>query len=105
MQLPGMLVEYLINGSCALIWIWGSFTLFNITLDSVNDADLLLLVPGLYVVGMIVDHLAKLIQDPLFPRINSLLHYTEEPNTGKATDSGSWPNGITGRSHKSVTSK
>jgi hypothetical protein len=65
MQLPEMLVEYLINGSCALIWIWGSFSLFKINLHSVDHADLLLLVPGLYVVGMIVDHLAKLIRDSL----------------------------------------
>jgi hypothetical protein len=63
MQLPGMLVEYLINGSCALIWIWGIFELLDINLPSVSGAGLLLLVPGLYVVGMIVDHLAKLILD------------------------------------------
>jgi hypothetical protein len=65
MQLPGLLVEYLINGSCALIWIWGSFKLFNINSPFDNDAGLLILVPGLYVVGMIVDHLAKLIVDHL----------------------------------------
>ena len=61
MQLPGMLVEYLINGSCALIWIWGIFELLNINFPSVSDPRLLLLVPGLYVVGMIVDHLAWLL--------------------------------------------
>jgi hypothetical protein len=83
MQLPEMLVEYLINGSCALIWIWGSFKLFKINLGSVDHADLLLLVPGLYVVGMIVDHLAKLIREPLFD-------YIKKHKTGTDTGSGSW---------------
>ena len=59
MQIPGLLVEYLINGSCALIWIWGVFKLINIELPTVSDARLLLLVPGLYVVGMVVDRVAK----------------------------------------------
>ena len=58
MQLPGLLVEYLINGSCALIWLAVLLKATGIDLPQGNDARLAILLPGLYVLGMIVDYLA-----------------------------------------------
>jgi hypothetical protein len=58
MQLPGMLIEYLITGSCALIWMWVFSKVLGKEVPSVSDARLVLLIPAIYVVGMIIDYLA-----------------------------------------------
>ena len=59
MQLPGMLIEYLINGSCALIWIWISLRMLGMEVPSVSDARLVLFLPAIYVIGMIIDYVAR----------------------------------------------
>lgn len=64
MQLPGLLVEYLVNGSCALIWIWILFHVPSVDLPAGMDmarmdgARIALFIPILYVLGMIVDFLS-----------------------------------------------
>ena len=60
MQLPGLLVEYLIDGSVALLWIIPLLSMVGITLPS-DSSKLVLFFPGLYVVGMTVDYLARFI--------------------------------------------
>ena len=59
MQLPGMLIEYLINGSCALIWIWISLRMLGKEVPSVSDPRLVLFLPVIYVIGMIIDYVAR----------------------------------------------
>ncbi|GEM_PF-2750765 len=66
MQIPGLLVEYLINGAVALIWLLplaASLGLIPDKTDSLINATLLL-VPGLYVLGMIIDSAASLMVTP-----------------------------------------
>lgn len=59
MQLPGMLIEYLITGSCALIWMWVLSSVLGKGLPSISDTRLLLFLPAIYVVGMIIDYVAR----------------------------------------------
>src|ERR1044071_527180 len=59
MQLPGMLIEYLINGSCALIWMWGFSRALSMEIPNISDTRLLLFLPALYVIGMIIDYVAR----------------------------------------------
>jgi len=57
-SLPGLLIEYLINGAVAFIWIRELFS----SLPPLAGGDLaLLLIPVLYVVGMAVDLTAFVI--------------------------------------------
>lgn len=63
MQLPGMLIEYLITGSCALIWMWVISKVLGKAVPSVSDARLILLIPAIYVVGMIIDYVAHALVD------------------------------------------
>ncbi|HWM94339.1 MAG TPA: hypothetical protein VN493_26520 [Thermoanaerobaculia bacterium] len=71
MNLPGMLVEYLITGSCALIWVRGTLLLLQannnlpdgLVLQGWDGAKLAFLVPGIYVLGMLVDFLGKGLVD------------------------------------------
>lgn len=75
MQLPGMLIEYLITGACAIPWLYLLVLIstgkpLRLPLEFKLDAGLVaLLVPIIYVVGMIIDFLAlvlvKRIQDYL----------------------------------------
>ena len=51
-SLPGLLVEYLINGSVALIW------LVALVPSAPQGLDPLFLAPGIYVLGMLVDFCA-----------------------------------------------
>ncbi len=57
MQLPGLLVEYLIDGSVALLWILPVLSAFGFILPS-DTSVLILFIPGLYVIGMTIDFLA-----------------------------------------------
>ncbi len=71
MNLPGMLVEYLITGSCALLWVRALLLLVGsdlpegLSFQGWDGAKLALLVPGIYVLGMLVDFLGKGITDLL----------------------------------------
>jgi hypothetical protein len=61
MQLPTFFIEYLINGSCALVWISWLLIVFG-AIDRVPDmgaGKLALLVPALYVLGMTIDWIAR----------------------------------------------
>jgi len=81
MQLPGLLIEYLINGSSALLWIWSLYMVLKKPLPSIEDKYLLVFLPGLYVLGMIIDYVATLtakalkdrIEDPYESRLVRLL--------------------------------
>jgi hypothetical protein len=59
MQLPGMLIEYLITGSCALIWMWVLAKVLGKEVPDVTDARLIVFIPAIYVVGMIIDYVAR----------------------------------------------
>lgn len=71
MQLPGLLVEYLVIGSCALIWIWilclfpGLHLPDPVDFAKLDGARIALMIPMLYVVGMIVDFVALITVQPL----------------------------------------
>lgn len=56
MSLPGLLIEYLINGCIALIWI--SSLKIGDTISALTDAEKLLIIPVAYVVGMFIDFIA-----------------------------------------------
>ncbi len=55
MQTPGMFIEYLINGSVALVWVLPILKLLEIPTPK-ETATAALLLPGLYVIGMIIDY-------------------------------------------------
>lgn len=56
MVLPGFFLECLVTGSCALLWLFGLFRLYKISLPlEVEAAHLVVLAPGLHVIGMLID--------------------------------------------------
>jgi hypothetical protein len=62
MVLPGFFLEYLVTGSCALLWIYGVFSIFGLQ-DSlrIDSARALLIAPAIYVVGLIVDTVSRTV--------------------------------------------
>ena len=58
MALPGLLIESLINGAIALIWI---LPLWPKQFDKLQGIDILLLAPITYIIGMYIDLLAFLL--------------------------------------------
>src|SRR4051812_13237476 len=64
--LPGLLIEYLISGALALVWLVP--TLEASGFDNVLELPLPLLVVGLYVLGMTVDFFAFWVVKP-FKRV------------------------------------
>jgi len=67
MALPGLLIEYLINGILALIWLYP--LLKRLGLADTNSSYLPLFALGLYVIGMIVDYIAWTVTRPIKFRI------------------------------------
>jgi len=63
MALPGLLIEYLINGALALIWLYPLLKRFG--LPEINSSYLPVLALGIYVVGMVVDYIAWSVTRPL----------------------------------------
>lgn len=63
MALPGLLIEYLINGSIALLWILQLVK--PVELSKIDMGETLFLIPIAYVLGMFVDVLAWLLTRPL----------------------------------------
>lgn len=61
MSLPGLLIEYLITGATAFLWLWfllhHPWTVIPAQLrpDTINSAKITLMVPFAYVLGMIID--------------------------------------------------
>ena len=62
--IPGLLVEYLINGSIALLWLLPTLQLMGFAMQKDSSINLLLL-PGLYMLGMIMDFLGWVILWPI----------------------------------------
>ena len=62
MNLPGLLVEYLINGCMAMIWLL-SFETTGI-LSDLTDTEKFLLIPIAYVLGMFIDFIAYFLTQP-----------------------------------------
>lgn len=60
MQTPGMFIEYLINGSVALMWALPLLRSIGVPTPQ-DTATAALAVPGLYVVGMMMDFLGWII--------------------------------------------
>jgi hypothetical protein len=67
MAIPGLLVEYLISGALALVWL--APLLKRVELDVTQANVLPLLVLWLYVVGMVVDFLAFWLVKPIKPMV------------------------------------
>jgi hypothetical protein len=67
MAIPGLLVEYLISGAIALIWLYP--LLRNAGFAKTDPSYLPFLVLGLYVVGMMIDFSAWALTRPIKHRI------------------------------------
>lgn len=84
--LPGLLIEYLVNGSIALIWIYpqlaGSLT------ELPEQLRPLLLVAALYVIGMVIDVTAWVITRPLKHWVRKLVHNKYRGESGSMSASG-----------------
>jgi hypothetical protein len=63
MTLPGLLIEYLINGATALVWL--APLLASHGIDVFQSGTLPFLIVGLYVFGMVIDFLAYWLVRPL----------------------------------------
>jgi hypothetical protein len=63
MAVPGLLIEYLINGALALIWIYPLAK--NHGLSDLSPSYLVLLALGLYFIGMVVDIVAWKVTRPI----------------------------------------
>jgi len=63
MALPGLLIEYLINGALALLWL--SPLLKYLGLPEIHSSYLPIFALGIYVVGMIVDFIAWFVTRPV----------------------------------------
>ena len=65
MALPGFFIEYLINGSVSLIWIWLVIRLLGQQIPDEPPSVVILFAPVLYVLGMIIDFIAKFVTNLL----------------------------------------
>ncbi len=70
MILPGLVIEYLITGATAFLWMWFLLHLLPMglrpnMLDTLDSAKLTLMVPFAYVVGMIIDFASRLVTNAL----------------------------------------
>jgi hypothetical protein len=63
MALPGLLIEYLITGAIALIWLYPLIERAGYT--QISASNLSLAVPALYVAGMVIDFAAYWLTKPL----------------------------------------
>jgi len=89
MQIHELLIEYLITGSVALIWIIPLMSLLNLIPSKEYAPFFLLFTPGLYVVGMIIDFLSGRLLKRLRNRIGN--EFNEKLKTlGKEPDSFSF---------------
>ena len=69
--LPGLLIEYLVNGTIALVWL---YPLIASYLRDVTASLLPVIAVGLYVVGMVIDVVAWAVTRPLKHRIRRRVH-------------------------------
>ncbi|UCH95330.1 MAG: hypothetical protein JSV88_00405 [Candidatus Aminicenantes bacterium] len=93
MAIPGLFVEYLINGALALIWIyplWIHPNLKKVNLDTIPTISLPLIVLGLYFIGMIIDFCAFMVLRPIKYKIRGRIErrykISKERIPGKTAD-------------------
>ncbi len=77
MNLPGLLVEYLINGSIALVWLL-KIDKLQLVFAEIQDNQILI-IPIAYVLGMFIDFLAALLVHPF----KKLIRRSSEKTVGK----------------------
>ncbi len=63
MMLPGLFVEYLVNGAVALVWAYP--LLYSVGMGKIDASYLPLLALGLYVLGMFIDFFAWMLTRPV----------------------------------------
>lgn len=67
MNLPGLLIEYLITGVLAVLWI-ATIVRFGSNpappFDQLSGPQVTLLAPVAYILGMLIDYIGKLLTDP-----------------------------------------
>jgi len=86
MQIPGLLIEYLITGSVALIWLVPLLSMSGVSLQGCDGAVIALFAPGLYVVGMIVDSIGWFVLRPQRRRIRQRVYEGHDFGGGKVFD-------------------
>jgi hypothetical protein len=59
MQLPGLLVEYLINGVISLLWVMPTGIILGVEVNKFDTTTALILLPALYLMGMLIDFLGS----------------------------------------------
>jgi len=79
MQIPGLLVEYLINGSTALVWLTPLLLLGGLPINIDHAFTLALFVPILYVLGMIIDSIGRIALNPHKRRIQKSVYEKLNP--------------------------
>jgi len=84
MQLPGLLIEYLISGAFALLWILVLLVTPGVEIPMPRSSKLWpLLVPLLYVLGMLIDYIASIAVYPLKQRIKRRVRILSNHDTTK----------------------
>jgi hypothetical protein len=66
-NLPGLLIEYLITGVLAILWIGGVIMLGSDAapaFDQLSGPQVTLLAPLAYILGMLIDYIGKRLTDP-----------------------------------------
>jgi hypothetical protein len=73
--LPGLLIEYLITGATAFLWLWFLFhhpqtvVPTDLRLDRIDAATITLGIPFAYVLGMIIDFVSLRVTEALLRRL------------------------------------
>jgi hypothetical protein len=85
MAIPGLFIEYLVNGAVALIWLVPLLT--STGFGKVESAYLALYALGLYVLGMMIDFIAWTVTRPIkhFLRRKISAKYHLSPSTAPGT--------------------
>jgi hypothetical protein len=83
--LPGLLIEYLVNGSIALIWLHPVFAEF---MPMLSEPLLPLLIAALYVTGMLIDVSAWTITWPVKGLVRKAVHQKYRGNGDPSSASG-----------------
>lgn len=85
MTLPGLLIEYLVNGSIALVWV---YPVFGESIATLPEPQLPLLIAALYVIGMVIDVSAWIITWPLKDWVRKAVHQKYRGNGNPSSTSG-----------------
>ena len=79
--LTGVVIEYLVVGSTSALWILVLLAAYGILPEAVPDSLLVLLVPLLYVLGMLSDRLGRLLIETHKRTIEAPLHKEHNVST------------------------